>query len=83
MEEYRKNHGDYWKYSDVYIPIEIRSVPAFDGANSISIDFGGRDHSIITTLVATNGQGYTYKEYREKFCEYDKENDRWIYVGEK
>jgi hypothetical protein len=83
IEEYRKKHGDYWKYSDVYIPIEIRSVPAYDKVNSVSIVIAKGDHFIFTTQVATTLQGYTPNEYHEKFCEYDKENDRWVYVGRK
>jgi hypothetical protein len=80
---YKDDNGKYyWNYIDVYVPIEIRSIPSLDGVNTlfILINEEGTEYSIGSTCVG-GGRGYTYEEYHKKFCNYDEETKRWIYVG--
>ena len=81
IEEYREKNGDYWKYGDIYVPLEIGSIPAIDKVNSVSLmDFGSSSH-IVTTAVYSTLPDYTTDEYHNKFCKFDDETNRWIYVG--
>lgn len=79
----KKKNGDYWKYGDIYVPIEILSIPALDRVNTVSLLLHNSEHHIVKTALDSLRPEYTKEEYLEKYCKYDEENDRWIYVGNK
>ena len=82
IEEYKEKNGNYWKYGDVYVPIEMGSIPALDKVNRVSLLRHGSEYHIVTTALASiNPQDYTNEEYHEKFCKYDEKSNRWIYIG--
>ena len=83
IENYREKHGDYWKWGDVYVPLEIGSIPSMDKVNSVSLlSLGANDEpQIVTTAVYSLMEPYTLDEYHAKFCKFDEETERWIYVG--
>ena len=82
IEDYREKHGDYWKWGDIWVPLEIGSIPAMDKANSISLmNFGNDQTHIVSTAVHSLMEPYTLDEYHAKFCRFDEETERWIYVG--
>lgn len=83
IEDYREKHGNYWKWGDVYVPLEIESIPSMDKVNSISLlSLSANDEpQIVTTAVYSLMESYTLDEYHAKFCRFDEETERWIYVG--
>jgi hypothetical protein len=53
-----------------------------DKVNSISLmNFGDDQTHTVTTAVYSHMEPYTLDEYHDKFCRFDEETERWIYVG--
>jgi hypothetical protein len=71
---------DYWVYNNIYIPMEIKQIPAFDKCNWIHYN---DKYRYTITFMHSKQTPYTFEEYCNRYCEYDTENDRWIYVGNK
>jgi hypothetical protein len=85
IKKYKEKYGDYWKYYNIHIPINIRSIPAHDKVNTVYLFIYDGTYEIVVSHIKSKlfQEGYTPNEYSEKFCEYDKKNDRWVYVGKK
>ena len=80
IQEYKEKYGNYWYYdsADVYIPIEVLSIPALDGGNTVSLLLNyGREYHIVTTELYCHIKPYTIEEYHNIFCEFI--NNKWIY----
>lgn len=81
--EFRKICGEHWYYkkADTYVPVDIRSVPALDRVNSLSVHLGSDGKlSFRQTLVAGYMSPYTVDEYHEKYCE--QKSGKWYYKME-
>lgn len=85
--EYVANHGDYWYCSeiDVWVSVDVRSVPALDLVNAIGL-YKDLDPSKVEQSVGETEMGvwsgpkaYTIEEYHQNLCV--NVGDKWIYVG--
>lgn len=85
MDLAMKKYNGYWYYkeADVYVPLSFGRIHSLSSINSRSIMFLGNDGTVTQTESQLGG-GFTYTKdkYRDYFCEYNKDKDRWEYIGD-
>ena len=66
----------YWRYNaaDIYIP-------ALDNVNTILLEKSDSGYFISATEVHSEMKPFTIQEYRDRFCKYDEETNKWFYYG--
>jgi len=82
LDEYilsvKEKFGDYWKYNNILIPLEITNVIAIDGINNASWWIIDDKLSFMETLVAVSRDRWNLESYKKQFAVL-KEDGKWYW----